>query len=113
MLKEAEEQKAAIERSGDLVFTRKAGEDGKLFGSVTSADIEEALGARGFKIDRRKIILDRPVKHLGDTQVTIKIHAKVSAAVKVMVQPEAEPEQPAAQTEEGEAAAATKAAPLE
>jgi large subunit ribosomal protein L9 len=68
-----------------LSFTRKSGESGQLFGSVTSADIASELAAKGFEVDRRKIQLDEPLKSLGDFNVAIKLHREVTAHVKVKV----------------------------
>ena len=92
-----------------LVFTRKSGENGHLFGSVTSSDIAVELAAQGFEIDRRKITLHEPIKALGNFEVAIKLHKEVSAPVKVKVLGEAvaEGETPAeaeAATEEPAAA---------
>jgi large subunit ribosomal protein L9 len=66
-----------------LTFTRKSGESGQLFGSVTSADIAADLATKGFEIDRRKIALNEPLKTLGDHSVTIKLHREVSAHLRV------------------------------
>jgi large subunit ribosomal protein L9 len=68
-----------------LDFTRKSGEAGHLFGSVTSADIAAALEALGFEVDRRKIQLDEPLKSLGDFSVAIKLYREVTAHVKVKI----------------------------
>jgi large subunit ribosomal protein L9 len=68
-----------------LSFTRKAGEDEKLFGSVTSMDIASALEEQGFAIDRKKIALDEPIKSLGETEVPVKLHHDVVAHLKVSV----------------------------
>ncbi len=92
IIKAAEEQKARLEAAGDLVFTRKSGDDGKLFGSVTGADIHKALEEKGFDIDKRKIGLEHPVKQLGATEVAIKVHSKIEARVNVVVKPEVEEE---------------------
>ena len=72
-----------------LSFTRKSGEAGHLFGSVTSADIAAALAAAGFEIDRRKIHLDEPLKSIGDFKVAIRLHREVTAHVSVKVEAEA------------------------
>jgi large subunit ribosomal protein L9 len=72
-----------------LSFTRKSGEAGHLFGSVTSADIAADLAAKGFEIDRRKIQLADPLKSLGDFSVAIKLYREVTAHVKVKVLAEA------------------------
>ena len=68
-----------------LVFTRKSGENGQLFGSVTSADIAHELDSKGFDIDRRKIHLNEPLKALGNYDVTIRLHREVNAKLKVRV----------------------------
>jgi large subunit ribosomal protein L9 len=72
-----------------LSFTRKSGEEGRLFGSVTSADIATELAANGFEIDRRKIQLPEPLKSVGDFTVAVKLHREVSAHVKVKIVAEA------------------------
>jgi large subunit ribosomal protein L9 len=68
-----------------LAFTRKSGENGHLFGSVTSADIAHELEIKGFEVDRRKIQLVEPIKAIGVTSVAIKLHREVTAHVKVTV----------------------------
>jgi large subunit ribosomal protein L9 len=69
----------------ELSFTRKSGENGHLFGSVTSADIAGELAAKGFDVDRRKIQLSEPLKSLGDFTIAIKLHREVTAHIKVQV----------------------------
>lgn len=64
---------------------RQASEEGKLFGSVTSQDIAEFLETKGLKIERRRIHLDEPIKTLGETRVSIRIHPDVTAALPVSV----------------------------
>lgn len=66
-------------------FSRKVGEKDHLFGSVTSADIAEALAAKGFNVDRRKIQLAEPLKSLGEYTIPIKLHRDVTAHFKVTV----------------------------
>ena len=78
-------------------FTRKSGENGHLFGSVTSADIAAGLEAQGFEVDRRKIQLAEPLKSVGDFTVAIKLHREVTAHVKVNVAAEAGEEAAAAE----------------
>jgi large subunit ribosomal protein L9 len=73
-----------------LTFRRKVGEQEHLFGSVTSGDIADALEAKGFTVDRRKVHLDDPIKALGEFQVAIRLHKEVMASVKVAVEKEAE-----------------------
>lgn len=68
-----------------LSFTRKSGEAGHLFGSVTSADIAAELASNGFEIDRRKIQLREPLKSVGEFSVGVKLHRDVTAQVKVKV----------------------------
>ncbi|MDH3999607.1 MAG: 50S ribosomal protein L9 [Desulfuromonadales bacterium] len=81
---EAADIKARIEAI-ECTFEHKSGADGKLFGSVTSKEIAEALAAKGVEIDRRKILLDQPIKILGDHEVDIKLNAGVNATIKVTV----------------------------
>ena len=77
-----------------LHFTRRAGENDQLFGSVTSSDVAHELEARGFNVDRRKIEIDHPMKNVGEYTIHIKLHRDVSVPLKVTVTKEAE-EQPA------------------
>ncbi|GAC1346730.1 MAG: 50S ribosomal protein L9 [Myxococcales bacterium] len=72
----------------ELVFKRKVGEQNKLFGSVTSKDIHEQLSAKGYEVDRKQIHLPEPLKDLGTHEVEVKLHAEVSAKLKVTVAPE-------------------------
>jgi large subunit ribosomal protein L9 len=83
-----------------LQFTRRAGENGQLFGSVTSADVAHELEHRGFKIERRKIQLDEPLKALGDFTVPVKLHKDVTTSVKVTIVKEAEAAKEEKQAEE-------------
>jgi large subunit ribosomal protein L9 len=71
-----------------LKFTRKTGESDQMFGSVTAADISEALAAQGFKIDKRQAQLAEPIRIIGESQVTIKVFRDVTAQVKVTVEKE-------------------------
>jgi large subunit ribosomal protein L9 len=71
-----------------LTFTRKSGEHGTLFGSVTAIDVAEGLAAKGYKIDRRRIHLDAPLKVLGEYDVPVKLHREVITTVKVKVEAE-------------------------
>ena len=80
-----------------LSFTRKSGESGHLFGSVTSADIASELAAKGFEIDRRKIQLNEPLKALGNFDVAIRLHREVTAHIKVKVLGEAAADLPASE----------------
>ncbi len=63
----------------------RAGEDGRLFGSVTNQDIQRALEERGFTIDRRRILLDEPLKTLGSHTVTVHVGPDVRATIAVSV----------------------------
>ena len=69
----------------EIVIARKVGETEALYGSVTSADIAEALLAKGFDIERRKLQLPDPIKRIGDVDVPIKLNRDVTATVKVRV----------------------------
>lgn len=66
-------------------IARKVGEQDKLFGSVNAKDIEESMTAQGIAIDRRNIVLDEPIKTLGEFPVKVKLNAGVSAEIKVVV----------------------------
>jgi large subunit ribosomal protein L9 len=92
-----------------LDFTRKSGEAGHLFGSVTSADIAAALEAKGFEIDRRKIQLPESIKTVGEHTVTIKLYREVAAHVKINVLAEAT-EEAAAEAPVAESVAEAEAA---
>ena len=86
--KSASEKGGAEELGGKLnelvlTFERKTGENDHLFGSVTSQDIAHALEAEGYKIDRRKIHLEEPLKSIGEFHVPIKLHREVSAQTKM------------------------------
>jgi large subunit ribosomal protein L9 len=69
-----------------LVVKARAGEEGKLFGSVTNLDVERALAAEGVSIDRRRIRLDEPIKQLGEYRVPVQLGVGVSAEVLVVVE---------------------------
>jgi large subunit ribosomal protein L9 len=93
--KEAKERATAEAQSQqmgslELEFKRKAGEQGALYGSVTSMDIAEALRERGYEIDRHRIHLREPLKRLGDYSVPIRLHREVTSDLKVKVAPEGE-----------------------
>ena len=69
-----------------LTIARQAGDDGRLFGSVTNADVAEAIKeARGVDVDRRKIALEEPIKHVGTYVVELELEGGVAASVKTMV----------------------------
>ncbi len=80
----AEEYAATVEQIS-LTFSARVGEEGKLFGSVTSADIAHQLEVQGYKIEKRQIDLHEPIKALGVYRVPIKLHADVKPEIKVWV----------------------------
>ena len=69
----------------EIEIPRRVGENSILYGSVTSADLAQALAAKGFEIDKRKIQLAEPLKALGEVTVPIKVHREVTSQVKVTV----------------------------
>jgi large subunit ribosomal protein L9 len=71
-----------------LEFSRRTGDEDHLFGSVTSGDISDALEVKGFKIDKKKIVLAEPIKALGDFEVPVKLHREITTSVKVHVKKE-------------------------
>lgn len=88
--REAEERGAAEAIASrltalDLSIARKVGENDQLYGSVTNGDIADLLKAKGFDIDRRKILLPDPLKALGEATVPVKLHRDVTAQIKVAV----------------------------
>src|SRR5437762_7533613 len=88
--KETEDRKVAeavAERVGSLevVIARKVGETEALYGSVTTSDIAEALAAKGFDVDRRKLQLHEPIKRMGEFDIAVKLHRDVAATIKVKV----------------------------
>ena len=92
--REANEQESAQKLAELLAqvtvtLARKAGENDQLFGSVTTADIAEALAAQGYNIDKRKIHLEEPIKLVGEYQVPVKLHHTVAGTVRVVVNREA------------------------
>lgn len=91
--KEAKEKTTAEEQAGKmkslrLSFTRKVGEHGILYGSVTSMDIAEALKERGYEIDRRRITLRDAIKETGEFTVPVRLHREVTVDIPVEVSPE-------------------------
>lgn len=92
--KRAEEKQAAKELKEKLeklavVLKTKAGDGGKVFGSITSKDIQEALKAQhDIDVDKKKIQLEAPIKQLGETAVTLKLYPEVQASLKVQVEAE-------------------------
>jgi large subunit ribosomal protein L9 len=86
--KGAAEQQAALLNNVTVKFARKAGENDQLFGSVTSADLADALATQGFQIDKRRIALDEPIKIIGESAITVKLVHGVTAQFKVVVEKE-------------------------
>jgi large subunit ribosomal protein L9 len=73
-----------------VTFTRRSGENNQLFGSVTTSDIAHELEGKGFKLDRRKLSLDEPIKTTGDFNVAVRLHRDVTVRIPVHVAKEAE-----------------------
>ncbi len=71
-----------------FVAPRKVGENEVLYGSVTAGDVAEFLKSKGIEIDKRKVLLDEPVKHLGEHDLKIRLHAEVTATLKLLVSKE-------------------------
>jgi len=69
----------------DVVITRRVGDTDQLYGSVTSADIADFLKAKGFEVDRRKLILPEPIKAIGTHKVPLKMHRDVTVTINVQV----------------------------
>jgi len=89
-VKEAEEQKVAEAQRDrlanvEVVIARRVGETEALYGSVTSSDIADALAAKGFELDRRKLNLADPIKRLGEYEIPVKLHRDVTVNLKVRV----------------------------
>lgn len=74
--------------AADLVITMRVGENDKLYGSVTTALIAEALAGKGIEVDRRRILLDAPIRTVGEFPVRVRLHADVVAELLVKVAPE-------------------------
>jgi large subunit ribosomal protein L9 len=91
LLKKSAHEKSTADAQADqmrdisLSFERRAGEGGTLFGSVTSMDIADALKAKGYEIDRRKIVLRDAIKETGDFTVNVKLHREVTIGIPVTV----------------------------
>jgi large subunit ribosomal protein L9 len=88
--RELERAKSIAERLASLrcVIRRQAGIEGKLFGAVTSSDIENALKTLGFEVDRKKIELPEPIRTIGSHTVIIKLHPEVKVPLEVWVEKE-------------------------
>ncbi|HEU4925550.1 MAG TPA: 50S ribosomal protein L9 [Vicinamibacterales bacterium] len=74
--------------AAEIEIARRVGENNTLYGSVTSADIAHALEAKGFHVDKRKIVLPEPLKAVGEVTVPLKIHRDVTTQLKVKVVPD-------------------------
>jgi large subunit ribosomal protein L9 len=88
--KEKAESQVLADRIGGLRFIapRKVGEHDVLYGSVTSGDVADFLKGKGVEIDKRKVLLDEPIKKLGEHDVRIKLHPEVTATLKLLVSKE-------------------------
>jgi len=88
--KSSAEELAKMLSAVTLTTTQKAGEADVLFGSVTVKDVAEMLEKQNYKIDRKKIVLEAPIKTLGEHKVTVKLHREVSTEITVVVAKEEE-----------------------
>ena len=92
---EAKSREHAVKLSEELAsvtlkFEAKTGLEGKLFGSITSADIYDALKDKGFEVDRKKIVLTDAIRHIGTHEVAVRLFSEVTATIKVEVVPESQ-----------------------
>ncbi|MCG8591657.1 MAG: 50S ribosomal protein L9 [Proteobacteria bacterium] len=96
LAKDLKDLRAARDRfeGQHLEVTAQAGEEGKLFGSVTAPQIAELLAEKGLEVDRRKIVLSEPIKTVGEHQVTVRLHREVQATVKLTVTAVGAPAEP-------------------
>ena len=87
---ELAEYKAMAEKmkNAPVSLTVKCGEKGKIFGSLTSQPIADALVAMGYNVEKRQIVLDSPIKNTGTYDIEIKLYASVSTKIKLIVSPE-------------------------
>lgn len=91
LLKKEAKEKSTAEMQGDqmkgitLSFERRAGEHGLLFGSVTTMDVAEALKAKGYEIDRKRISLDETIKELGDYTAHVRLHREITIEIPIEV----------------------------
>jgi len=98
--KNAAEEVASKISAISCEFVKKVGDTGKLFGSVTSQDIADAVSKQGVDIDKRKIQLKEPIKALGDFTASYKVHPEVTAEIKIKVVKEESKEEDSGKTEE-------------
>jgi large subunit ribosomal protein L9 len=91
-MKDKEDAERAREKISQVTVTlkAKAGEEGKLYGSVTSRDIAQELEKQGIEVDRRKIIIEDAIRSMGEFEVHVKLHPEVAATIKVIVEKEEE-----------------------
>jgi large subunit ribosomal protein L9 len=87
MAKEKAEFESLAQQIAELRFVapRKVGENDLLYGSVTAADIAEFLETRGIEVDKRRVLVEEPIKHLGEHEVSIRLHPEVHAILKLLV----------------------------
>ncbi len=92
--KEIQSHQAVIDRLNqtELSFTRKADEKDTLFGSVNVTDIKDALDQKGFDFEKRRIVLDEPIKKLGEFKIPVKVFQEYQGEITIRVQGETEPE---------------------
>lgn len=96
LLKREAKERATAQAQGEqigslvLTFKRKAGEQGALYGSVTSMDVTDALQEKGYEIDRHRVHLREPIKRLGEYTVPVRLHREVSIDLQIKVVPEGE-----------------------
>ncbi len=92
--KDKEEAERVMEKISKItvIVRAKAGEEGKLYGSVTSRDIAQQLDAQGVEVDRRKIVIDETIRSLGEFEVPVRLHPEVVATIKVVVEEEEKPQ---------------------
>jgi len=90
--REHKSAEASAKRLEGLQITvrARAGEEGRLFGSVTNMDVERLLADKGFQVERRRIVLDEPIKQLGTYPITVQVGRAVRATVQLTVEPEPE-----------------------
>ena len=83
--KEDAQALAAKFKGTTITLRHKAGEEGRLFGSITSAEVAEALKQKGFEIDKKQVHLDEPIRLLGKHEAKVKLHSEVTATLNVEV----------------------------
>lgn len=82
--KDAEEAAARLQDL-EIALRAKADEDGKLYGSVTAQDVHAALADKGIEVGRKQVVLDHPIKSIGEFDVAVKLHLDVQGSIKVKV----------------------------